>query len=121
MMPAALALTVLIPVFIACSWMALRAQARQVPSLEAWNLAAAVFATVVAVVFIFLGARLGGIPLGVVAALRWWLWWHGRGGRKRKRPLRALGHKARARLAAMARNMPKPGPLLRPVPQAVRA
>jgi len=43
------------------------------------------------------------------------LWWWSR--RKRKRSLKALGHKARARLAAMARNMPKPGPVLRPVPQ----
>jgi hypothetical protein len=43
------------------------------------------------------------------------LWWWSR--RKRKRSLRQLGHKARVRLAAMARNMPKPGPVLRPVPQ----
>ena len=43
------------------------------------------------------------------------LWWWSR--RKRKRTLASLGSKARARLAAMIRNMPKPGPVLRPVPQ----
>lgn len=43
------------------------------------------------------------------------LWWWSR--RRRKRSLKALGSKARARLAAMVRNMPKPGPVLRPVPQ----
>ena len=42
------------------------------------------------------------------------LWWWSR--RKRKRTLAALGNKARARLAAMLRNMPKPGPVLKPVP-----
>lgn len=44
------------------------------------------------------------------------LWWFSR-RRKRRRALRQLGHKARAALAAMARNMPRPGPVLRPVPQ----
>lgn len=43
-----------------------------------------------------------------------WMWWRNR--RKRKRPLRALGNKARARLAEMIANMPGPGPVLRPVP-----
>jgi hypothetical protein len=43
------------------------------------------------------------------------LWWWSR--RKRKRTLAALGNKARARLAAMIKKMPKPGPVLRPVPQ----
>jgi hypothetical protein len=43
------------------------------------------------------------------------LWWHSR--RKRKRSLKALGNKARARLAALARNMPRPSPARRPVPQ----
>lgn len=50
-----------------------------------------------------------------VAAFWFWIWRRNRGNRKRS--LRALGNKARARLAAMARNMPKPGPVLRPVPQ----
>lgn len=45
------------------------------------------------------------------------LWWYSR--RKRKRSLRQLGNKARARLAAMARNMPRPSPRL--VPQGARA
>lgn len=44
------------------------------------------------------------------------LWWRSR-RKRRKRSLKALGHKARARLAAMARNMPRPAPVLRPVPQ----
>lgn len=53
---------------------------------------------------------------GLLALILWWL-----SRRKRKRSLKALGHKARARLAAMLRSMPKPGPVLRPVPQGARA
>jgi hypothetical protein len=45
------------------------------------------------------------------------LWWWSR--RKRRRSLRQLGGKARARLAAMLRNMPRPSPRL--VPQRVPA
>lgn len=45
------------------------------------------------------------------------LWWWSR--RKRKRSLRQLGRKAKARLAAMIRSMPRPSPRL--VPQGVRA
>jgi hypothetical protein len=42
-----------------------------------------------------------------------WLWW--RNWRKRrKRSLKALGNKAKARLAAMLRNMPRPSPRLVP-------
>jgi hypothetical protein len=43
------------------------------------------------------------------------LWWWSR--RKRKKTIAALGGRARARLAAMIKNMPKPGPVLQPVPQ----
>lgn len=60
----------------------------------------------------------GWVSAAITAALAvayFWTWRRNR--RKRKRSLRALGHKARARLAAMVRNMPKPGPVLRPVPQ----
>lgn len=42
------------------------------------------------------------------------LWWNSR--RKRKRSLKLLGAKARARLAAMTRNMPRPSPRLVRVP-----
>jgi hypothetical protein len=48
------------------------------------------------------------------------LWWWSRRRGKRK-ALKALGAKARARVAAMVKNMPKPGPVLRPVPQGARA
>jgi hypothetical protein len=56
--------------------------------------------------------------LWAVAAVIWaWLWWQNRGRRRKRKALRALGHKIRARLAAMARNMPGPSPARRPVPQ----
>lgn len=55
-----------------------------------------------------------------LAAFYGWLWWNRRNRRRRRRSLRSLGEKSRARLAAMARNMPKPGPVLRPVPQGAR-
>jgi hypothetical protein len=42
------------------------------------------------------------------------LWWT---GPKRKKAFKLLGEKGRAALAAMVKNMPKPGPVLRPVPQ----
>lgn len=55
---------------------------------------------------------------GVSAALAaFWFWTWRRGRKNRKRSLKALGNKARARLAEMPRNMPKPGTVLRPVPQ----
>jgi hypothetical protein len=46
------------------------------------------------------------------------LWWRSR-RKRRKRSLKALGNKARAVFAAMAANMPRPGPVLRP--QGARA
>jgi membrane protein implicated in regulation of membrane protease activity len=71
----------------------------------------------------FIGGAVSGIGWfacacsAASAVLAFILWWWSR--RKRKRSPKALGHKARARLAAMIRNMPKPGPALRPVPQGV--
>jgi hypothetical protein len=66
------------------------------------------------------GDVIGASACGAIAAIWARSWW--RGPRKRrKRSLKALGHKARARLAAMARSMPRPGPVLRPVPQGARA
>jgi peptidoglycan/LPS O-acetylase OafA/YrhL len=53
---------------------------------------------------------------GASALLALVLWWLSRRKGKRK-ALKALGNKARARLAAMARNMPRPSPVRRPVPQ----
>jgi hypothetical protein len=52
---------------------------------------------------------------GLLALVLWW--WSRRKGRRKT--LRLLGGKARAVLAAMAGNMPKPGSALRPVPQGV--
>ena len=58
----------------------------------------------------------GTVACGASGLLGLILWWWSR--RKRKRSLRALGNKARARLAAMIRNMPERRPVLRPVPQS---
>lgn len=45
-----------------------------------------------------------GVGLASFLALVWWLnWWFGRRGKRKRRSLKAVGHKARARLAAMAR------------------
>lgn len=80
---------------------------------------------VIAVVIAVLYALQGNGPQTAVnagIAVFWaWMWWQQWRRRRRKRSLRQLGHKARARLAAMARNMPRPGPVLRPVPQGARA
>jgi hypothetical protein len=72
-------------------------------------------------------SAIGGDPVGsglaAFLAMIWWLnWWLDRGGRRRKkRSLKALGNKARAAVEAMLRNMPKPGPVLRPAPQGAPA
>jgi hypothetical protein len=80
----------------------------------------AVIAAVLALLYALHGNWPGAVANAGVAAFWAWIWWH-HGRRRRKRSLRALGNKARARLAAMARNMPRPGPVLRPVPQGARA
>jgi hypothetical protein len=64
---------------------------------------------------VFDGGWLYTAAYGASGLLGLILWWWSR--RKRKRSLRALGAKARARLAAMVSKIPKPGPVLRPVPQ----
>ncbi len=56
----------------------------------------------------------GSWASGVLAAI---LWWVSRWRRKRKRSPRTAGGRALARIKEMVRNMPKPGPVLRPVPQ----
>lgn len=54
-------------------------------------------------------------------SLAWlWIWWNRKRPRRRK-SLRQLGHKARAALAAIAGNMPKPGPSRRLAPQGSHA
>lgn len=103
-------------VFVGCSYMALRGQVLQSPSLGAWNLATAVACTALALLAVITDAGLFAVVTSALAVFRWWLWWRGPRNRRR-RSLRALGHKARARLAAMLRSMPGPGPALRPVPQ----
>jgi hypothetical protein len=60
-----------------------------------------------------------GFDLGAAAIAAWLLWRR----RKRKRALRELGAKSRARLAALvrkARESAKPRPVLRPVPGGAR-
>ena len=52
-----------------------------------------------------------------LAGAAYWLWRSWRNWRRRKRAARSLGYKARRAMAAMLRNMPRPGPVLRPVPQ----
>jgi hypothetical protein len=113
-----IAVPVLAAPFVACSYMALRAQSRQSPALEGWNLAAALPCTALVPVFALAGDWPGVIPVGALAALRWWLWLRGP-RRRRKRSLRALGNKALRALAVMLRNMPKPAP--RVFPQGARA
>jgi hypothetical protein len=94
------------------------AQRRHAAAGEPWDWAAAVVFTALAPLSAITGDRAGAGIAAFLAAASWLAWWLGRrGGRRRRRSPRALGHKARARLAAMARNMPRPGPVLRPVPQ----
>jgi small basic protein len=81
----------------------------------------ALTAGVLALLYAFQGDWLAAVLLAFVAVLWGRLWWQSWRRRKKKRSLRALGHKARARLAALARNMPRPGPVLRPAPQGARA
>lgn len=76
----------------------------------------AVAYALLALYWAFHGAPIAAGACGVIAAI-WARWWWRDRRKRRKRSLKALGHKARARLAAMARNMPRPGPVLRPVPQ----
>jgi hypothetical protein len=45
-----------------------------------------------------------------------WIWLRGGGRGRRKRSLKSLGHKARAKLAELARRMPKPWLAREPVP-----
>jgi threonine/homoserine/homoserine lactone efflux protein len=83
---------------------------------------------VIAAVLVVLYALQGNWPQAAlsagIAAYWGWLWWQQwrrRRRRRRKRSLKALGEKMRAVFEAMARNMPRPGPVLRPVPQGARA
>ena len=54
---------------------------------------------------------------GLLALIRWW--WSRR--KRRKRSLKALGEKMRAVFEAMAKNTPRPGPVVRPAPQGAHA
>jgi membrane protein implicated in regulation of membrane protease activity len=79
------------------------------------------FSAVLALLYAFQGDWPQAV-LGAGLAVMWaWLWWKQRRRRKRRRSLRELGHKMRAVFEAMARNMPRPGPVLRPVPQGAPA
>jgi len=90
--------------------------ASAMPSRRGWALAVAVTAGLKSALEAVTGHWVLAPADAAVAAAWLWIWLNRRGGR-RKRSLRQLGHKARARLAALARNMPKPGPVLRPAPQ----
>jgi hypothetical protein len=78
-----------------------------------WWAVAAAFSTASSLVAFGFGA---GWPFGASGVLAMVLWWRSR-RKGRKRAARSAGAKARARIAAMARNMPTPGRVLRPVPQ----
>jgi hypothetical protein len=104
-------------VTVACTGGNLFAVLRGKPGLAgAFCVLAGVSQLILAVLDALGGAR---IPSAFAAAAAvFWFWLASRYWRKRrKRSLRALGAKAKARLAAMVKNMPKPGPVLRPVPQ----
>lgn len=77
-----------------------------------------IYAAVDTCVFVFAHAWHAAAVYGLsaLAALIVW-WWRRR--KDRKRALRALGNKAKATLAALVRNMPRPSPRL--VPQGVPA
>jgi len=103
-------------VFLCCAFGSLIADMRGKPALEHGLIGLACAAEAVLAVLDALDqAWIASAIAFAVAAIWFWMWWRKR--KKRKRSLKALGHKARARLAAMARNMPRPGPVLRPVPQ----
>jgi len=58
----------------------------------------------------------------LLAGVAYWLWQVWRHWRRRKRSLlEILGYKMRVVFAKLARSMPRPGPVLRPVPQGARA
>jgi Flp pilus assembly protein TadB len=105
-------------VFTCCAFGSLAAGRRGKPALEHGLCGLACAAeTVLAVLDALGGQRVASAVALAVAAVWFWLWRRGR--KNRKRSLRQLGHKARARLAAMIRNMPRPSPRL--VPQGARA
>jgi hypothetical protein len=79
-------------------------------------LAAAGCDAVIAVVDALRGDWANFAVAAVDAGIWLWFWWR-RDKRKRRRSLRRLGHKALAAIGGMLRNMPRPGPVLRPAPQ----
>ena len=61
------------------------------------------------------GSALAAAEAGASALLALYLWWRSKRPR-RKKASRSLSAEAWARVKAMVRNMPRPGPVLRPVP-----
>jgi hypothetical protein len=98
--------------------MSVRARRNSVAE-AAWDLAAAVSYTALIPLNALTGDWPGAVLAAFLAVFAWVVWWVDRHGRRKRRSLKALGSKARARLASMLRNMPRPGPVLRPVPQGV--
>lgn len=80
-----------------------------VPWVIAWFLSAGACAC--GLLFIGQPERAAGAGLSALAALITW-WWRRR--KNRLRALRQFGEKSLARLAALARNMPRPSPRLMP-------
>ena len=80
-----------------------------------WSLGSAVAFTALSLADLHDGDWQGAGVTSVIAAAWWWTWSR-RGGGRKKRSLKALGEKIRKVFEEMARNMPRPGPVLRPAP-----
>lgn len=102
------------PLFVRC---VSRLPARDPRFLMRWARAGFGGTATASIAAVAAGGWLYAASYGASGLLALILWWWSR--HRRKRSLKALGAKARARLAAMARNMPRLPPRL--VPQRVPA
>lgn len=92
--------------------------ARTAGRAACWASAAAGMWGLIAVRAAVEGEWFPAVVFGAEAAVWAWFAWRQWRRRKRKRLLLGLmGYKARAVVEAMLRSMPRPGPVLRPVPQ----
>lgn len=99
------------------SWKLCRFHPRDVKNfLEHW-LGIAVGGILVTLVLRDAAEMLGYSASLVIALVLWFIWKHRSKGKK---VARELGAKARARIEKLVRDMPRPGPVLRPVPVPVR-
>jgi hypothetical protein len=113
---------VLLVLSLTCSWLCGHAAGgREHGRAAMWAAGVAAALALIAAIDA-IEAHWAGVPLYAAGAVGWaWFAWQNWRRRRKKRALRELGYKARARLAALARNMPRPGPVLRPAPQGARA